>query len=296
MRKKISSFVRAGVLFVLRVVLVLACACSPDRLPDSLTGPDGGSSSGGNLRPSTVDLELRLSIRSGESTGGTMLAVARDGTTTDSTNLYIDVEILNLGPEVVYLHPAAKNLPLRVQVSFVDMPYRKNFNHGRLDIVVGMTETGYQATEKIAFSFLADSTLTFEMPISRIDSFRVADNVAVYGSVLAKDRYIIARQVRVFETPSIPAGFAPPDFVGYVQSTDSRAGRLQVSGATVVLTDSTSVLAPNGQFLGLEMLKTGRNRLTVTALAWGYDMFQNMIANGWEFRHYDLYVARPVTP
>lgn len=225
-----------------------------------------------------------------------MLAVARDDTVSDSTGLYLDVEITNLGPEVVYVASGTKNLILRTRLNFVDVPWLKQFNRGKLEIVVGQTETGYQAAEKLDFLFLSDTTLSFDLPVTRVDTFRVADNVAVYGTVLSKDRYVLADSVKAFRGSTLPSGWGKPDLAGYVRSTNLSALRLYVSAATVVLDQNkTRVYDAEGNQTGIEMLSDGGNRLTITALAWGYNLSGGMIANGWEYRHYDLYVARPLS-
>jgi len=297
-QENISFFSRRRAYLALLLCL-LALACSTGNhtadpfIPDNDSGT--GTDTGDQVTPPVLDLGLRLTV--GSVTGQkspAMLAVARDDTVSDSTGLYLDVEITNLGPEVVYVASETKNLILRTQLSFVDVPWLKQFNRGKLEIVVGQTETGYQATEKLDFSFLSDTTLSFDLPVTRVDTFRVADNVAVYGAVLSEDKYVVADSIKAFYGSTLPSGWGKPALAGYVRSTDVQALRLYVSTATVAIDQNkTRVYDAEGNRTGIEMLADGSNRLTITALAWGYNISGGMIANGWEYRHYDLYVARP---
>ncbi|MCE5271764.1 hypothetical protein LLH00_10835 [bacterium] len=301
-RKKHSTHLSRAALLALAAAVLLGLACnSGDRTASPLAPTDGGDVTDGggseSTAPAEVELDLRLTVSDSARSGGTALAVANDGTFSDSTHLYIDVQITNLGPEVVYVSTDFRHINLHTRLSFVDVPWLHFFDRGRLEIVIGQTETGYQASEKLDFKFLADTTLSFEMPVTRVDTFKVADNVAVWGTVLAKDRFVRADSVKAFTGSTLPAGFVKPDLVGYVRSADLAASRLYVSAATVVIDPlRTKVYDTDGRQTGIEMLNDGRNRLTVTALAWGYDLGGGMIANGWEFRNYEMYVARPLNP
>jgi len=301
-RKKHSAIHGRAALFTLALLLLLGLSCSSGNHESTPLSPlDGGDVTDGGggsavITPAEVELDLSLTVRD-SAQSGTLLAVARDGTVSDSTHLYIDVQINNLGPELVYVPAEARHITLNTRLSFVDVPWLHFFDRGRLEIVIGQTETGYQASEKVDFSFLSDTTLSFAMPVTRVDTFKVADNVAVWGTVLAKGRYVQADSVKAFTSATLPAGFVKPDLVGYVRSADLSASRLYVSAATVVIDPlRTKVYDTEGRQTGIEMLNDGRNRLTVTALAWGYNLSGGMIANGWEFRNYDLYVARPLNP
>jgi hypothetical protein len=83
--------------------------------------------------------------------------------------------------------------------------------------------------------------------------------------------------------------------VGYVERINTDIDRLYVSGATVVIADSTAILDSDSTQIALNHLKSGSNELTITGLAWGYTDFIGMTANGWEFSRFELVVARPVT-
>jgi hypothetical protein len=285
-------------LFSLACLLGLVCACGPGELKDPISVDPGGEN--GYLYPPgsgpELNLGVKLKVESSPKGSSPVLAVARDDTTSDSLNLYLDVTIENLGPDVVLLPAEANHLTFQVRVSFVDVPYKKSFDHGRLKLSVGQTDTGLEIAEEFTIGFLEDTTLTLSLPVSRIDSFRVADNVAVYGQVLSPNRFIIAREIRRFDTPGPPKPSPAPDLVGFVKSVDPKNSRLYVSNATVVLTDSTRVLDSSGNYLPLESLETGNNGVTVTALAWGYTQRGAMIANGWEFKPFSVYVARAITP
>jgi len=285
-------------LALLLCLLALACSTGNHTADPFIPDNDSGAGTGGGYQSTlpVLDLGLRLTVRSGAGQeSSTLLAVARDDTVADSTGLYLDVEITNLGPDVVYVASETKSLVLRTQLSFVDVPWLKQFDRGKLEIVVGQTETGYQATEKLDFSFLSDTTLSFDLPVTRVDTFRVADNVAVYGTVLSEDKYVVADSIKAFYGSTLPSGWGKPALAGYVRSVNVSALRLYVSAATVVLDQNkTRVYDAEGNQTGIEMLADGGNRLTITALAWGYNLSGGMIANGWEFRHYDLYVARPL--
>ncbi len=282
------------------LVLVSFFACaSPQGLENIFTPPgqDISQSTGiGSETGSGLAMDLKFTLRPGISSPMPSLASARDDTISDSLHLYIDVAIENIGPEVVFLPVKGDSISLSVNVSFVDVPYKKNFSRGKLKLVTGWTETGLQASETIQDEFAVDSSLHFSMPLSRIDSFHVADNVAVYGQVLSPGRFIIAKTVRRFDTPSPPTTAPAPSFSGYVKKVDLQNNRLYVSGATVVITDSTRIETPTGELSYLGALRNGENRLTITALAWAYSDTLGMIANGWEFRNFMVIVAREPSP
>lgn len=287
------------------VLGIVALSCSSDGLDNlPLVPPTGNGDNGGGgtatVQPggSELELDIKLLVKEGENPGpggGTMLAVAKDDTTSDSLHLYIDVEITNAGKDMVYLPGEAEDLTLSARVSFVDIPYRKNFSHGQLKLVIGWTHGGLQASDVRLWEFDTDSTLTFSMPLTRADSFKVADNVAVYGEELAEDRFILATRVQRLASGS-PAPTDQPAMVGYVERVDLDTDRLYVSGATVVIDHSTAILDTDSTQIPLDNLMDGRNELTITGLAWGYSDFIGMTANGWEFRRFDVYVAEPVSP
>jgi hypothetical protein len=289
-----------GVHFFPFLVLVSFFACaSPQGLENIFTPPgqDISQSTGiGSETGSGLAMDLKFTLRPGTASPMPSLASARDDTISDSLHLYIDVAIENIGPEVVFLPVRGDSISLSVNVSFVDVPYKKHFSRGKLKLVTGWTETGLQASETIQYEFAADSSLHFSMPLSRIDSFHVADNVAVYGQVLSPGRFIIAKTVRRFDTPSPPKTTPAPSFVGYVKQVDLQNNRLYVSGATVVITDSTRIETPTGELSYLGALRCGVNRLTITALAWAYSYTPGVIANGWEFGNFSVIVAREPSP
>jgi len=276
--------------------LALFFACSPPGAADTLLSPPtqhlqsfySGVSTGSEL-----ELEIKLNVKPGKSSPLPALAVARDDTTSDSLHLYIDLEILNAGPEVVLLPEVADTLPLRVQVSFVDVPYKKHFDRGKLRLVAGWSESGLQASETHEVEFAADSTLVFSISLTRVDSFHIAENVAVYGEVLSPGRYVIARSVRRLQAGTAAPG--EPDLVGFVKDVDAENMRLYVSGAVVVITDSTRVESSSGELITLQDLRSGRNDFTITAMAWAYRFGIGMIANGWEFKRFTVFVAREST-
>ena len=79
-----------------------------------------------------------------------------------------------------------------------------------------------------------------------------------------------------------------------VQRVDLDGDRLYVSGATVVLADSTVILDSDSLQITLNDLQDGSNEMTITGLAWGFSDFVGMTANGWEFRRFNVYVANPL--
>ncbi len=284
---------RALKIFPLWALLLLASCASP---PGGLLDPDGSPPPDGwaQARPS-LGLKVELAVLPNAGETSTALATARDDSVSDSLHMYIDVAVINAGAQAVLLPEQAQALPLELELSFVDLPRRKQFDRGRLELVVGWSETGLQSTERLTLEFTTDSTLHLSLPLSRVDSFRVADNVAVYGESWSPDRFVVASRVRRFSgaAPTSPA----PALVGYVSGTDPQAGRLYVSGATVVITDTTRIEDSAGSPLALEDLRTGENRMTVTALAWAYSLRAAgrevfMVANGWEWREFTVMVAR----
>jgi hypothetical protein len=288
---------------ILPLLAVTAFACSGGG-PSSLVDPGTGAGTGGSVIPVTpiqsdnrFSLDIKLEVKPGESPampGATLLADPADGTSTDSTNLYIDVSINNAGADNVYLPSQAQTLVLDAQVDFVDIPYKKNFSYGKLKLVIGWTDGGLQASEVQQWQFGTDSTLHFSMPLARVDSFHVADNVAIYGLELADNLFIHASKVvKLSADQGVPGD--SPAMVGYVQRIDNDNDRIYVSGATVVIADSTVILDTDSTQIGIGSLQTGANELTITGLAWGYTDFVGMTANGWEFRRFQIMVARPVT-
>ncbi|HUU27846.1 MAG TPA: hypothetical protein VM123_08540 [archaeon] len=282
------------------LALFFLIGCATPEAPRNILSPADEENQpipSGDLETTTeLALDLSLTVKPGEASPLPVLASARDDTTSDSLNLYIDVAIGNISPEVVVLPSETKDLSLAAQVSFVDVPYKKNFLHGKIKLVVGWTETGLQASEVYEYEFATDSTLLVSIPLSRVDSFHIADNVAVYGNVLSAGRYMIAKTVRRLESPTLPETLPKPDLVGFVRSVDIQNNRLYVSNATVVITDSTRIESPSGGLIHLGMLEPGCNELTITALAWAYSLDIGVIANGWEFRRFDVIVAQEISP
>ncbi|MBW7995420.1 MAG: hypothetical protein FVQ81_02385 [Candidatus Glassbacteria bacterium] len=280
-------------------LLVLSCAPdSFDSLPLSPPADNGGGQVIVKPGGPAVELDIKLEVKEGKARGfpdGTMLAVVRDGDTSDSTSLYIDVEITNAGGDMVFMTSEVENLVLAARVTFVDIPFKKNFSYGKLKLVIGWTDGGLQASEVQEWEFDTDSTLTFSMPLTRADSFKVADNVAVYGVELADDLFIHATRVQRLGG-NAPDPEDPPELVGFIKRIDRDADRLYVSGATVVIADSTLILDTDSVQITLDDLRNGSNELTITGLAWGFSDFIGMTANGWEFRRFTVYVAEPVSP
>ncbi len=284
----------------LPLLVLLTLSCAGDTGLSGVLGPalDNNSSSRqiAFSADSDVRLDIMLQVKDGQppvmpSSQQTLLADARDGTSSDSLNLYIDVEITNAGGDMVFTPAQAEDIVLQARVDFVDIPNRKKFSYGKLKLVIGWTEGGMQASDVEEWEFDTDSSLIFSMPLTRADSFRVADNVAVYGLELAEDLFINASRIQRIGA-STPTD--SPAFVGYVQRVDLDAGRLYVSGATVVLSDSTVILDSDSLRIALDDIQDGTNELTITGLAWGFADFVGMIANGWEFRRFNVYVANPL--
>ncbi len=278
-------------------LLGLLTLCCADR-PGLLAPPLENDSSGQRIDfspDSDVRLDIRLQVKQGQQptmlSSPTLLAAAKDSSGSDSLHLYIDVEITNAGGDMVFTPTQASGIELQARVDFVDIPYRKNFSSGKLKLVIGWTDGGLQASEIKEWEFSTDSSLIFSMPLTRADSFRVADNVAVYGVELAENRFIRATRIEKLGE-SVPTD--SPALVGYVQRLDLDSGRLYVSGATVVLSDSTVILDSDSTQIALGDLQDGSNEMTITGLAWGFSDFVGMIANGWEFRRFNVYVARPL--
>ena len=285
--------------FLPLLVLLFVLSCSGGSGELGVTEPASSSSSGNSSDFSSskeVEIGIQLQAKEGQSPempNVTLLADANDGTTTDNTNLYIDVAISNLGDDPLFTPDQAESLVLEASVDFIDIPYQKNFSYGELKLVIGWTDGGLQASEVEKWEFDTDNTLTFSMPLTRTDSFHVADNVAVYGVELAEDRFIHASVVQKLESGAA-APTDSPAMVGYVQRIDTDKERLYVSGATIVFSNTTQVLDTNGELIAMDKLQDGANELTITGLAWGYADFLGMIANGWEFRSFNIYVAVPI--
>ncbi len=278
---------------------LLALCCADESGRPGLLGPPLENNSSGqriDFSPdSDVRLDILLQVKQGQQptmlSSPTLLAAAKDSSGSDSLHLYIDVEITNAGGDMVFTPTQASDIELQARVDFVDIPYRKNFSYGKLKLVIGWTDGGLQASEIEEWEFSTDSSLIFSMPLTRADSFRVADNVAVYGVELAENRFIHATRIEKLGE-SVPTD--SPALVGYVQRLDLDSGRLYVSGATVVLSDSTVILDSDSIQIALNDLQDGSNEMTITGLAWGFSDFIGMTANGWEFRRFNVYVARPL--
>ena len=292
-----AKIVRRTLHFFPLFALILLLCCSDSRISsDPYSPPDQENPPGDNTWPesSSFALDIRLKVQPGTSPAFPQLAVARDDTTTDSLNLYIDVDIENVGPKTMFLPQEADSLNLQAKVSFVDLPYKKHFNMGRLKLVVGWTEGGRQASEVHELDFSADSSVLFTVPLSRVDSFHIADNVAVYGEVLAPGLFMYAKTIRRFDTATPPQD-PVPDLVGFIKSIDELRKRMYVSDATVVITDSTKIENSAGELITSDKLAQGYNEFTITAMAWAYTAGIGMVANGWEFKHFTVFVGRQIS-
>ena len=277
--------------------LILLFCCSDSRISNNLFSPadrENQPDDGIFQSASSLSFDIRLKVQPGSPPPSPQLAVARDDTTTDSLNLYIDVEIENVGPQVMFLSEEADLLNLEARVTFVDLPYKKNFYMGRLKLVVGWTESGRQASEVHDTEFSADSSVLLRIPLSRVDSFHIGDNVAVYGEVLAPGRFIYAKTVRRFDAATPPQDPAP-DLVGFIKSIDELHKRIYVSNATVVITDTTRIENSAGELITSDKLSQGKNEFTITAMAWAYTIGVGMTANGWEFKRFTVYVGRQIS-
>jgi hypothetical protein len=278
-------------------ILTLSCAGEIDRLGvlDPLLDNNSSALKVDFSPDSDVRLDIRLQVKEGESPAmlspQTLLADAMDSSSSDSMNLYLDVQITNAGGDMVFTPSQTEDIILQARVDFVDIPYKKNFSYGTLKLVIGWTDGGMQASDIQEWQFDTDSSLIFSMPLTRADSFHVADNVAVYGLELAEDRFIHATRIQRLDN-SVPDD--SPAIVGFVQSMDKDANRINVSGAIVVLSDSTLILDADSLLIPLDELHDGRNQLSITGLAWGYSDFVGMTANGWEFRSFNVNVANPL--
>ena len=297
MCKSPVKIIRRTLHFFPLFALFLLFGCSDSHVssdPFSPAGPD--DQPGDNTLPeaSSLSFDIKLKVQPGSPPLSPQLADARDDTTSDSLNLYIDVDIENVGPQVVFLPEEADTLNLQARVSFVDLPYKKNFDMGQLKLVVGWTEGGRQASEVHEMDFSADSSVLFSVPLSRVDSFHIADNVAVYGEVISAGRFMYATTIRRFDTATPPVDPAP-DLVGYIKSIDELKKRMYVSEATVVLTDTTRIEDSAGELITSDKLALGENEFTITAIAWAYTAGVGMTANGWEFKRFKIYVARRIS-
>ncbi len=278
-------------------LLALSCGGETSRL-GVLDPPLDNNSSGQRIDfspESDVRLDIRLQVKEGQPPAmpapQTMLADANDGSASDSQHLYIDVQITNAGEDMVFTPAQTKDIVLQARVDFVDIPYRKNFSYGKLKLVIGWTDGGLQTSDIKEWQFATDSSLIFSMPLTRANGFHVADNVAVYGLELAEDRFIHATRIQRLEG-SVPTD--SPSMVGFVERKDLDANRLYVSGATVVLADSTTIMGADSVQIALADLQDGHNELSITGLAWGFSDFVGMTANGWEFRSFNVNVAAPL--
>ena len=286
-------------------LLLLSCNQDPGVDPFSPVDQPPGGYQPAPPTTSELQMDINLTLRQGQGTNSALLAVVRDDSTSDSLNLYIDVEVTNVRPEIVFLAAEIDTLTLVANVRFIDYPHYRFFNHGRLRLAVGQTFTGLEATDVFEADFSSDTTIVVGLPLSRIDSFRIADNVAVNGRVVVANRFIEASLVRRFETPEPPTG-PPPNLVGFVRSKDIFRNRLYIinptvgiadsTRITVVISDSTRFESPNGELITLNSLKTGDNELTITAMAWALAGDNSIIANGWEFNRFTLTAIRPLTP
>ncbi|MBN2290494.1 MAG: hypothetical protein JXQ83_14265 [Candidatus Glassbacteria bacterium] len=279
---------------LLLCLLFAACSSDPGGSPFLPADESSDPFQPARTTASELSMDISLTLRQGRGGNSALLAVARDDTTSDSLNLYIDVEVTNVGPEIFFLPAQVDTLSLVIRVRFVDYPHYRDAIRGRLRLAVGQTYTGLEATDVLETEFGADTTLTGRLPLSRIDSFQVADNVAVYGQVLSPGRYLVATRVQRFEGTSPPSAKPAPDLVGYVKSTDLSANRLYVNEATVVITDSTRIESSSGELISLYSLHSGENSLTATAMAWALDDDGYIMANGWEFKRFTLIVSRPL--
>lgn len=279
------------------LALILLFGCSDSRISSNLLSPsdrENPPNDGTAEASSNLSFEIKLKVQPGGLSPSPQLAAARDDTTTDSLNLYIDVEIENVGPQVLFLPEEADSLNLQARVSFVDLPYKKHFDWGRLKLVTGWTEGGRQASEVHEMEFSADSSVLVSIPLSRVDSFHIGDNVAVYGDVLAPDRFVYAVAMRQFDTATPPRDPAP-DLVGFIKSIDELHKRMYISNAIVVISDTTRIENSAGESITSDKLSQGKNEFTITAMAWAYTTGIGMTANGWEFKRFTVYVARQIS-
>ncbi|MEA2062359.1 MAG: hypothetical protein U9P14_01555 [Gemmatimonadota bacterium] len=282
----------------LALVCLLFIYCDSDRgqgpLSPAVDNNTGGTISFAHETSSRLHLDISLALRepSGRTGTAALLAAARDDSTSDSTRLYMDVEVTNVTPKTFLLPAEADTLTIIARVTFVDYPHKKTFNRGRLRLVVGQTHTGFETTDYFDTVFYRDTTLVARLPMSRIDTFHVADNVAVYGTELAEDRYIVARLVRCL-SPGQDPPHDNPALVGYVKDSDLKRNRLYVNEATVVIADTTRIESAGGQQISLDGLRSGINELTISTMAWALTEEGYIMANGWEFMHFDMIVARP---
>ncbi|OGG06355.1 MAG: hypothetical protein A3F83_13505 [Candidatus Glassbacteria bacterium RIFCSPLOWO2_12_FULL_58_11] len=298
MHRSSNKIVRAMLHFFPLLALLLLFDCGDSRLPSGLLNPGGDDTQpggGGSTDQSEAALDITLTVRQGTPENQPALAVANDDTSSDSLHLFIDVAVENAGPDVLHVPVDVITLNMRTRITFVDLPYKKHFRSGKIKLVIGWTHGGLQASDTHEVEFSTDSALVVNIPLSRVDSLKVSDNVAVYGEVLSPGRFIRANRVQAFDSTAAPRT-PKPDLVGDVRLIDTRANRLQVANTTVVLGDTTHVVNAEGQLIGIDQLAVGANEFTITALAWAFTTGIGTTANGWEFKRFNINVARPFTP
>jgi hypothetical protein len=274
---------------VLLCLLIFSCNSDQNIGPFTPPGKNTTVYPPAQITSSELQVDISLSVyQQAQNANSAMLAAAMDDSTSDSTHLYIDVEVINVTPQTLFFSTDIDSLALVTRVTFVDYPHYKNFSFGRLRLVVGQTLTGLQVTEVFEVDFSTDTTIVGFLPISRIDSFLIADNVAVYGRVLQEGRFFEADLIRLFDTPDPPTTEPEPVLVGFVTDMDITHNRLYVNDATIIFSDSARVESPDGEVIPMQSLKTGENQLTVTALAYALNSDKSILANGWEFNHFIL--------
>jgi len=170
---------RSGILnffpYPLFCLLLLSCNKDPGADPFSPVDHTAGRYQPAQPTTSELQMDINLTLRQGPEGNSALLAVVRDDSTSDSLHLYIDVEVTNVRPEIVFLSAEIDTLTLITHVRFVDYPHYRFFNRGRLRLAVGQTFTGLEATDVFQTDFGTDTIIVAGLPLSRIDSFRIAE-------------------------------------------------------------------------------------------------------------------------
>lgn len=272
--------------------ITIFISCSGDA-GEKLLGPDYGQAVEWPETEIVTSAELNLTLTLKEKNPqSVMLSAANDDTTSDSLHLYIDVEIANAGENFIYLPSDVKSFSINAQVSFVDFPYNSQVSRGVMDIVIGKTNTGFEITERLETAFSSGNPLSYNLPITRVDSFRVADNVAVWGNVVSEGLFVEADSIVVLAPGADPSILHNPDLLGFVDTVFVKNNRLYLSKGIAAIDEYTKIMDMNGNLRALGSLNDGRNAFTITALAWAYSYDLGLVANGWEFRDFPLKVAR----
>ena len=291
MRLKLRYTNHVNVLFILLTSCILA-SCSSKNV-ENILGPD-------NKQPvewpeteiiTSADLQLTLTLRE-KNPQSVILGSVNDGTTSDSLHLYIDVYITNAGENFIYLPSEVNDFSINAQVDFVDFPYNSEVSRGEIELVVGRTNTGFEITEKLETDFNSGSTLSYNLLITRVDSFLIADNVAVWGNVLSEGLFVEADSIVVLAPGTDTSLLDNPDLLGYVDTVNVDNYRLYLSNGIAAINEYTKIIGTGGNLIALGKLNDGRNKFTITALARAYSYDFGLVANGWEFKNFPLKVAR----